>query len=116
MDSTIFDLARLPGSRLVSVARLAFGHPETDLLCFGESDQPSPVAAQKALVAALERGETRYPDVRGLPPLRDALAAYLTDLHAVPVAESRILVTASGMAALAVALSAIVTAGCRVVL
>jgi aspartate aminotransferase len=116
MDSTTFDLARLPGSRIVSVARLAFGHPETDLLCFGESDQPSPVAAQKALVAALERGETRYPDVRGLPPLRDALADYLSNLHDQPVAESRILVTASGMAALAVALSAIVTPGCRVVL
>jgi aspartate aminotransferase len=110
------DLTRLQGSRIVSVARLAFGRPDTEFLCFGESDQQSPAVAIAALTTALTQGETRYPDVRGLPPLRDALAAYLSGIHARPVAESRILVTASGMAALAVALSAIVRAGDRVVL
>jgi aspartate aminotransferase len=116
MVSPQFDLAKLPGSRIVSVARLAFGHPETDILCFGESDQPSPHGARTALLEALDRGETRYPDVRGLPSLRESIAEYLTGLHVRPVDESRILVTASGMAALAIALSAIVTPGSRVVL
>jgi aspartate aminotransferase len=68
------------------------------------------------LLEALDRGETRYPDVRGLPSLRESIAEYLTGLHVRPVDESRILVTASGMAALAIALSAIVTPGSRVVL
>src|SRR6201999_3405842 len=64
---------------------------------------------------ALADGETRYPDVRGLPALREALSGYLTRLHAKPVAESRIQVTASGMAALTVAMAAVVRAGHRVV-
>jgi aspartate/methionine/tyrosine aminotransferase len=50
-----------------------------------------------------------------LPALRTSLAGYLTRLHARPVAESRIQVTASGMAGLAIALAAVVRAGDRVV-
>ena len=45
-----------------------------------------------------------------------ALADYLTELHAKPVTEQRIQVTASGMAAVSVALAATVRAGDRVVL
>ncbi|MCB8878815.1 pyridoxal phosphate-dependent aminotransferase [Acidisoma cellulosilytica] len=116
MSGPQFDLARLQGSRIVSVARLAFGRPDTEFLCFGESDQKSPAAAVGALTAALARGDTLYPDVRGLPALRHALADYLTALHKQPVVESRVMVTASGMAALAVALSAILRHGDRVVL
>jgi aspartate/methionine/tyrosine aminotransferase len=110
------DLTVIPGSRIVEVARLAFTTPDVDFLCFGESDQPSPAVALEAATQALIDGETRYPDVRGLPALRASLAAYLTELHARPVAESRIQVTASGMAAISVALSAVVRAGHRVVL
>jgi aspartate aminotransferase len=54
--------------------------------------------------------------VRGLPELRSALADYLTNLHARPVAEERIQITASGMTAVSVALAATVRAGDRVVL
>lgn len=109
------DLIRIPASSIVSVARAAFALPDVDFLCFGESDQPSPASARDAAVAALDAGETRYPDVRGLPALRTALAAYLTGLHARPVREDRIQVTASGMAALNIALAATVRAGDRVV-
>ena len=45
-----------------------------------------------------------------------ALADYLTELHARPVAEERIQITASGMTAVSVALAATVRAGDRVVL
>ncbi|MFL5284034.1 MAG: aminotransferase class I/II-fold pyridoxal phosphate-dependent enzyme, partial [Rhodopila sp.] len=109
------DLTVIPGSRIVEVARLAFATPDVDFLCFGESDQPSPESARLAAVQALANGETRYPDVRGLPALRTALADYLTRLHAKPVAESRIQVTASGMAGLSIAMGAVVRAGDRVV-
>lgn len=109
------DINTIPGSRIVEVSRVAFAIPDVELLCFGESDQPSPQSARDAAVAALDAGFTRYPDVRGVPPLRDALAAYLTGLHAKPVAEDRIQVAASGMAAMAVALAATVRAGDRVV-
>jgi aspartate/methionine/tyrosine aminotransferase len=109
------DINSIPGSRIVEVSRVAFATPDVEFLCFGESDQPSPQTACDAAVAALDAGFTRYPDVRGVPALRDALAAYLTGLHARPVEEERIQVTASGMAAMAVALAATVRAGDRVV-
>jgi aspartate/methionine/tyrosine aminotransferase len=110
------DIIRIPGSRILEIARIAFAAPDIDLLCFGESDQPSPASAHAAAVAALDAGATRYPDVRGLPELRFALADYLTRLHARPVAEDRIQITASGMTAVSVALAATVRAGDRVVL
>jgi len=110
------DIIRIPGSRIVEVSRVAFATPDVEFLCFGESDQPSPAAARDAAVAALNAGDTRYSDVRGLPVLREALAGYLTGLHAKPVHESRIQVTASGMTAMTVALSAVVRPGDRVVL
>ena len=109
------DINSIPGSRIVEVSRVAFATPDVEFLCFGEFDQPSPQTARDAAVAALDAGFTRYPDVRGVPALRDALATYLTALHAKPVAEDRIQVTASGMAAVAVALAATVRAGDRVV-
>ncbi len=109
------DINTIPGSRIVEVSRLAFATPDVEFLCFGESDQPSPQSALDAAVAALDAGFTRYPDVRGVPALRDALADYLTALHAKPVAEDRIQVAASGMAAMSVALAATVRAGDRVV-
>ena len=110
------DLVSIPGSRIIDVSRIAFATPDVDFLCFGESDQPSPTSARDALVNALDGGATKYPDVRGLPALREALAAHLSALHARPVAESRIQVTASGMSAVAIALAAIVRAGERVVM
>jgi aspartate aminotransferase len=110
------DIVRIPGSRIFEIAKLAFATPDVDFLCFGESDQPSPRAAHDAAIASLDAGETKYIDVRGLPELRAALAAYLTALHRRPVAESRVQITASGMSAISVALAAIVRAGERVVL
>jgi aspartate/methionine/tyrosine aminotransferase len=110
------DLNHIPGSRIVEVGKLAWATPDVDFLCFGESDQPSPPSAHQAAIAALDAGLTTYQDVRGLPVLRAALADYLTGLHAKPVAEERIQITASGMAAMSVALAAVVHAGQRVVL
>jgi aspartate aminotransferase len=110
------DIIRIPGSRILDIAKIAFATPDVDFLCFGESDQPSPEAAHTAAIAALAAGETRYSDVRGLPALRTALAEYLTALHAKSVEEDRIQVTASGMAAVSTALAATVRAGDRVLL
>jgi aspartate/methionine/tyrosine aminotransferase len=110
------DIVTVPGSRILDIARAAFAVPDVDLLCFGESDQPSPRAAHAAAIAALDAGDTRYPDVRGVPVLRHALADHLTALHARPVAETRIQVVASGMTAVAIAIAATVRAGQRVVI
>jgi aspartate aminotransferase len=112
----LIDIGIFPGSLIVEISRIAFDTPDVDFLCFGESDQLSPRSARDALLAALDGGATTYPDVRGVPQLRQGLAAYLTRLHAKPVEEERIVVTASGMAAVSVALAATVRAGERVVL
>jgi aspartate aminotransferase len=110
------DIVSIPGSKILEIAKLAFVKPDVDFLCFGESDQPSPASAHTAAIASLAAGETRYSDVRGLPELRSAIAEYLTALHARPVSEERIQITASGMTAVSVALAATVRAGERVVL
>lgn len=110
------DIATLMPSRIVTVARAAYARPDTEFLCFGESDRPGPASAIAAAAAALARGDTLYSDVRGVLALRHALADMLTRLHALPVTEDRIQVTASGMTAVNVALAAVVRAGDRVVL
>ncbi len=110
------DIATLMPSRIVAVARAAHARPDTEFLCFGESDRPGPAGAIAAATAALARGDTLYSDVRGVLALRHALADMLTRLHARPVSEDRIQVTASGMTAVGVALAAVVRAGDRVVL
>jgi len=110
------DIATLEPSRIITVARAAFARPDTEFLCFGESDRAFPPAAAAAMIDALGRGDALYPDVRGVPALRTALAAYLTGLHARPVSENRIQVTSSGMTAVNVALAATVKFGDTVVL
>ena len=112
---TCMDIVTVPGSRILDIARAAFAVPDVDLLCFGESDQPSPRAAHAAAIAALDAGDTRYPDVRGVPVLRHALADHLTALHARPVAETRIQVVGSGMMAVSIALAATVRPACAMV-
>ncbi|MDP9097102.1 MAG: aminotransferase class I/II-fold pyridoxal phosphate-dependent enzyme, partial [Pseudomonadota bacterium] len=110
------DIAALEPSRIITVARAALARPDTEFLCFGESDQRFPPGAATAMIAAIDRGDALYSDVRGVPALRHALAAYLTGLHAIPVAETRIQVTSSGMTAVSVALAATVKSGDKIVL
>ncbi len=47
-------------------------------LSVGEPDFDTPDNIKKAAVAAIERGETKYPPVLGIAPLREAIAASLT--------------------------------------
>ncbi|MBV8096612.1 MAG: aminotransferase class I/II-fold pyridoxal phosphate-dependent enzyme [Acetobacteraceae bacterium] len=110
------DINAVPVSKIVEIGRLAAALPDVDYLLFGESDYPSPASARDALVAALDGGATTYPDVRGIPPLQEALASYLTGLHDWPVEDDRIQITASGMAAVSIALAATVKPGQRVLL
>ncbi len=73
--SASLGLERLASSQLVGVAREAFSRTGVDFLCFGESDHPCPTSALQALTQALQQGHTRYPDIRGIPALREALRA-----------------------------------------
>jgi aspartate/methionine/tyrosine aminotransferase len=113
MDS--FRLAETRGSDIIAIARAAFERPDTDFLCFGESDVAAPASAHAALAAAMADGQTRYADVRGVPALRQALADYLTTRHARSTHESRVQITNSGMAAVNVAMAALLRPGDRLV-
>jgi aspartate aminotransferase len=44
-------------------------------LSVGEPDFDTPDNIKRAAIAAIERGETKYPPVLGIPPLREAIAA-----------------------------------------
>ncbi|MCF3947160.1 aminotransferase class I/II-fold pyridoxal phosphate-dependent enzyme [Acidiphilium sp. AL] len=110
------DITLIPRSKIGDIGRIAFGDPTIENLAFGESDHPPPAAAIEALIRAVRSGDTRYVDSRGRATLRTDLAAYLSALHATPVPEDRIVVTASGMAAISVAFAAILRAGDRVVI
>lgn len=59
----------------------------------GEPDFPPPPAAIAACVRALEAGETRYTDSRGLAELREAIAADTSRRFGIDLDPSRVLVT-----------------------
>ena len=77
-------------------------------LYFGESNQPTPAYIKEAAVKALNDGYTFYTENAGLPSLREALAGYYQRLHGVCLDPSReIVVTASGLQALNVAIRSV---------
>jgi aspartate aminotransferase len=114
--SDLLGISLIPRSKIGDIGRIAFGDATVVNLAFGESDFAPPAAAKAALVQAVAAGDTHYVDSRGKPALRAALAQYLSGVHRLAVDEGRIVVTASGMAAIAVAFAAIVRAGDRVVI
>ncbi len=104
----------LAASQIREVANEGMGNPDILPFWFGEPDEVTPTFIRDAGAASLARGETFYTQNFGIPPLRAALAAYLTRLHR-PTPESQIAVTASGMSALMLVVEALVAPGDRVV-
>jgi aspartate/methionine/tyrosine aminotransferase len=64
----------------------------------------------------LRDGQTFYTHKRGIPPLRQAIAEYLTRLHAKPVSAERVAVTSAGMSAIMLACQILVEPGDNVVI
>lgn len=101
----------LPASR-IRQATLQGLHIEGLIpLWFGEGDDVTPAFIREAAAAALDRGETFYTSNRGIPELRAALQRYLHRLYDRDVALDRLLVTASGMNALMLAVQCLVGHG-----
>jgi aspartate/methionine/tyrosine aminotransferase len=59
----------------------------------GEPDFPPPPPVIEACMTALRKGETRYTDSRGLPELREAIAADYSRRSGVEIEAERVLVT-----------------------
>jgi aspartate aminotransferase len=109
-------VAALPASKIGEVAMLGLGDPSVIPLWYGESDLPTPPFICEAAAEALAAGQTFYTFKRGIPPLRESLASYLTGLHEKPVGAERIVVTSSGMIAIMLACQALVDPGDNVVI
>jgi aspartate/methionine/tyrosine aminotransferase len=99
-------------SRIRELAEIAMGMPGVYRLYFGESNLPTPDFIKQAAVRALEEGFTYYTANAGLPSLRAELAAYYARAHGVSVnPETQIVVTASGVQALNVAIRCVLNPG-----
>ena len=85
-------------------------------LWYGEGDMVTPAFIRDAAKTALDDGLTFYiPNMRGYPPLNEALSEYQTRLHGQQIPIARTTVMPSGMQALYFALSLLVDVGTNVV-
>jgi len=104
----------LPASKIREVANAGIGRSDVLAFWFGESDEATPAHVGVAAIRSITEGETFYAHNLGLPELREAIAAYVTDLHR-PVGPQRIAVTSSGVSALMLAMQALLDPGDEVV-
>jgi aspartate/methionine/tyrosine aminotransferase len=105
-------LARVPPSGIRALGNIALGLEGVLPLYFGESNLPTPAFIVDAAAQAMRDGYTRYSHNAGLPMLRAELAAQYARLHGVTLdPETEIVVTASGLQALHLALRAIIDPG-----
>src|SRR5580700_11968792 len=102
----------VPHSRIRELAEIAMSMDGVLKLYFGESNLPTPEFIKRAAQKAMADGFTFYTENAGLPSLRKALARYYQELHAVEIdAASEIVVTASGVQALHLAIRCVLDPG-----
>ncbi|HEX4985070.1 MAG TPA: pyridoxal phosphate-dependent aminotransferase [Burkholderiales bacterium] len=108
----------LRNSKIREVANAGMGLKDVLPFWFGEPDEVTPEFIRQAGMAAIQRGDTFYTENFGLPALRDAIAAYVSRLHApnCRVTAGSITVTSAGMSALMLAYQALVGPGDRAVI
>jgi len=102
----------VPHSRIRELAELAMSMDGVLKLYFGESNLPTPEFIKRAAQKAMADGYTFYTENAGLPSLRKALARYYQELHAVEIDPAgEIVVTASGVQALNLAIRCVLDPG-----
>ncbi|WP_454726033.1 MULTISPECIES: pyridoxal phosphate-dependent aminotransferase [Cupriavidus] len=111
MNLTRESILAMPDSPIAEVWRLGAGRHDVIGLWAGESDLPTPRPVCDAAAAALAGGQTFYAQNRGIPALREAIAAYYLRLDGVAVADERIAVTCAGMNAVMLAAQALIEPG-----
>ncbi len=105
MPSLASSVENVPRSRIRELADIAMGMEGVLRLYFGESNLPTPAYIKRAATEAMENGYTFYTENAGLPSLRRAIAANYQRLQGVELdPATEILVTASGVQALNVAI------------
>jgi aspartate/methionine/tyrosine aminotransferase len=102
----------VPRSRIRELAEIAMSMDGVLRLYFGESNVPTPHYIKQAAARAMEQGYTFYTENAGLPSLRRALADHYRRLQGVELDPQReIVVTASGVQALNVAIRCVLDPG-----
>jgi hypothetical protein len=105
-------IVAVPRSRIRELADIAMSMDGVLRLYFGESNQPTPRFIKNAAVRALEEGYTFYTENAGLPGLRRAIADKYREIHNVNLdATKQIVVTASGVQALNLAIRCVLDPG-----
>lgn len=103
---------RIPHSRIRELAEIALTMEGVLPLYFGESNLPTPDFIKRAAQKAMADGFTFYSSNAGLPSTRQALARYYAEIHAVEIDPStQVVVTASGVQALNVAIRCVLDPG-----
>src|SRR3954447_16391302 len=96
---------QVPHSRIRELAEIAMGMDGVLKLYFGESNLATPEFIKRAAQKAMADGFTFYTENAGLPSTRKAIARYYEDIHGVALDwSSELVVTASGVQALNVAI------------
>jgi aspartate aminotransferase len=105
-------VTRVQGSRIRELADIAMSMSGVLKLYFGESNVPTPRYIKDAAIQAMEAGYTYYTENAGLPGTRAAIAEKYLELHGVELDPARrIIVTASGVQALHLAISCLLDPG-----
>ncbi len=119
MSDLIADLTpsalALPESGIMKVFN--YGRTREGLIALwaGEGDTPTAEPIGAAASAALAAGQTFYTYQRGIPPLREAIAAYMSRLYGLPMSPEAFFVTCGGMQAIQMTVQLLVGPGDEVV-
>lgn len=102
----------VPHSRIRELAEIAMKMDGVLKLYFGESNLPTPEYIKRAAQKAMADGFTYYTENAGMPTTRKGIARHYSELHKVEIDPAReIVVTASGVQALNVAIRCLLDPG-----
>ncbi len=101
----------LPESGIVRVFNYGRNREGLVPLWAGEGDMPTSALIGAAASAALAEGQTFYTYQRGIPPLREALAAYFARLYHRSFSSEEFFITCGGMQAIQMAVQLLVGPG-----
>ena len=97
------------------VSSLGLGRPDIIPLWFGESDVVTPAFIRDATKKALDDGKTFYTFVRGMPELRQGVAAWASRQAGKTIDVDRVTVPGSAMLCINIALQCLCTPGDNVI-
>ncbi len=104
-------VAALEETRIVQMVQYGIGRQGLIPLWVGEGDVPTPDFAREACDKAIRDGRVFYGRQRGLPELREELAAYMSRIHGAAVDADRVTVTTSGMGGIMLTVQALIEPG-----